>query len=94
MTKRYCDRCGKELCIEDSLKPLVWWTITRHSSFSGDISAEICDDCYIADRAEQTEPKEKNKDCTICEHREHCHYLPKDIPWDDCGWKEPKGELK
>lgn len=43
---------------------------------------------YLAESdAEQTEPNEKNKDCTICEHNEHCHYLAKDIPWVDCGWK-------
>ena len=53
MIKRFCDRCGKELCIDigDPTTPLVWWTIIRHSSFSGNIAVEICDECYNTDGA-------------------------------------------
>lgn len=53
MIKRFCDRCGKELCIdiEAATTPLVWWTIIRHSSFSGNIAVEICDECYNTDGA-------------------------------------------
>ena len=51
MVKRYCDRCGKELCVEDELKPLVWWTVTRHDSFLSDITVELCNKCYNTDGA-------------------------------------------
>lgn len=51
MTKRYCDRCGKELCIEEPTKPLVWWTVTRHDSFISDITVELCNKCYNTDGA-------------------------------------------
>ena len=57
MIKRFCDRCGKEFCIEDTTTPLVWWTITRHSSFSGNITVEICDECYNTDGALKKERK-------------------------------------
>lgn len=49
MIKRYCDSCGKELCIEDPIKPLVWWTVTRHDSFISDITVELCNKCYNTD---------------------------------------------
>ena len=54
MTKRYCDRCGKELCSDDVIKPFVWWTITRHDSIDSiltDITVELCNKCYNTDGA-------------------------------------------
>ena len=51
MTKRYCDRCGKELCSDDVTKPFVWWTITRHDSILSDITVELCNKCYNTDGA-------------------------------------------
>ena len=52
MIKRYCDRCGKELCSDDDItKPFVWWTITRHNSVISDITVELCNKCYNTDGA-------------------------------------------
>ena len=51
MTKRYCDRCGKELCPDDVTKPFAWWTITRHDSILSDITVDLCNKCYNTDAA-------------------------------------------
>ena len=45
MTKRYCDRCGKEIKPDkDITKPFIWWTVTMHSM--GDITLDLCNKCY------------------------------------------------
>lgn len=48
MTKRFCDRCGKEIGVfKDIVKDInfqTWWTIERHGMF--DSTTELCDACY------------------------------------------------
>ena len=44
MTKIYCDKCGKELSVDEDYQLPTWWTITRHGAL--DITVELCDQCY------------------------------------------------
>ena len=70
-------------CVADS-EPIRWKIPSHYKpKQTAQKVAELQKMCGIKidpDRIRQT-------DCTICEHREHCHYLPQDIPWTDCGWK-------
>lgn len=44
MTKRYCDKCGKELCADEDFHIQVWWTLVRHGNL--EITLELCDQCF------------------------------------------------
>ena len=44
MTKRFCDRCGKEVGVYKDIEFQTWWTITRHGML--DLTTELCDACY------------------------------------------------
>lgn len=46
MTKRFCDRCGKEVGVYKDIEFQTWWTITRHGML--DLTTELCDACYQA----------------------------------------------
>lgn len=97
MTKRFCDRCGKEVGVFKDLEFQTWWTITRHGMM--DLTTELCDDCYQA----KFEADTPQTDCRTCKWAEvswtshycddckaHNKYEPNDTPQTDCGWGEPK----
>lgn len=58
MTKRYCDKCGKELCADEDFNIQGWWTLVRHGNL--EITLELCDQCF--------EKQVKGADCDGCQH--------------------------
>ena len=86
MTKRFCDRCGKEIGVFKDIEFQTWWTITRHGMVN--LTTELCDACYQA----KFEADTPQTDCEACEldgKADVCKIcrVSNYEPQTDCGWK-------